>query len=135
RRAVNGGQPSLPATRALCDCVVQGAALGAAALLPLQRLYAWLWFEARNSVQEWLDELDAHSALVSSLASPCRQVALWSCHVLTAASTGHARNAKAFAKAGADLALRSLAGRYAQDGEVAAAVTSAFGTYLPLSRA
>lgn len=126
RRAINGGKPSLPAVKALCECVRKATSLGSAALPPLQRLYAWLLFETAADVQEWIAQVRAHEALVSALALPCRQVALWSCHVITGAASNHQRNAKAFAKAGADQALRGFAGRYVQDGEVAAAVTGAF---------
>eukprot|EP00434_Breviolum_minutum_P007519 symbB.v1.2.006637.t1/scaffold394.1/size213099/2 len=135
-RAVNGGKPTMPAVKALCECVAEASALGAAALPPLQRLYAWLLFEdgARCQVQEWMAQVKAHEALVKALGEPCRQVSLWSCHVITGAASNHERNAKGFAKAGADQALRSFAGRYVQDGEVAAAVTGAFASYLHLSR-
>lgn len=114
RRAVNGGKPSLPAVKALCECVRKATSLGSAALPPLQRLYAWLLFETAADVQEWIAQVRAHEALVSALALPCRQVALWSCHVITGAASNHQRNAKAFAKAGADQALRGFAGRYVQ---------------------
>lgn len=108
--------------------------MGSAALPPLQRLYAWLLFETAADVQEWIAQVRAHEALVSALALPCRQVALWSCHVITGAASNHQRNAKAFAKAGADQALRGFAGRYVQDGEVAAAVTGAFARAVPKMR-
>eukprot|EP00913_Durusdinium_trenchii_P007791 g7313.t2 len=124
-RAIHGGEPSLHAIQVLCDCIAQGALLGASALPPLQRFYAWLCYEVSNDVQEpasWLAQTAGHEAFVTALASPCRQVALWSCYCITLASTQHQRNAKGFAKAGADHALRGFAGRYVQDGEVAAAV-------------
>lgn len=133
RRAVSGGfSPTFEATAVLCECI--RAEGHDAVLLALQRLYAWLWSKRKAEVQDWIDQLGVHAALVDLLSCPGKTLALWTCHVIAAAALDHARNAKAFAEANATPALRAATARYEHDTQIAAAVSFAFAAYLPRGR-
>lgn len=78
RRAVSGGcSPTFEATTALCECI--RAEGHDAVLLALKRLYAWLWSKRKVAVQDWIDQLGVHAALVDLLNCPGKTLALWTC--------------------------------------------------------